>query len=112
MYIEIEKIFDSCIENNLPVSKHYINPTDITIEFDAPQRLVIDNFSNVNDRVTDNMMKVLNVISEDPGYSYTDISDEIGISRKSVATIIKKLKDLGIIKIVGNNKKGYWKIKR
>lgn len=81
-----------------------------------PQRLVIDNFSKVNDRVTDrvndNMMKVLNVISEDPGYSYNDISDEIGISRKSVATIIKKLKDLGIIERIGNNKKGYWKIKK
>ena len=112
----IEKIFDSCIENNLPMPKYYINPTDIMIEFDAPQRLVIDNFSKVNDRVTDrvndNMMKVLNVISEDPGYSYNDISDEIGISRKSVATIIKKLKDLGIIERIGNNKKGYWKIKK
>ena len=116
----IEKIFDSCIENNLPMPKYYINPTDIMIEFDSPQRLVIDNFSKVNDKVTDrvtdrvndNMMKVLNVISEDPGYSYNDISDEIGISRKSVATIIKKLKDLGIIERIGNNKKGYWKIKK
>ena len=112
----IEKIFDSCIENNLPMPKYYINPTDIMIEFDAPQRLVIDNFSKVTDRVTDrvndNTMKVLNVISEDPGYSYNDISDEIGISRKSVATIIKKLKDLGIIERIGNNKKGYWKIKK
>ena len=43
---------------------------------------------------------------------YNDISDEIGISRKSVATIIKKLKDLGIIERIGNNKKGYWKIKK
>ena len=112
----IEKIFDSCIENNLPMPKYYINPTDIMIEFDAPKRLVIDNFSKVTDRVTDrvndNTMKVLNVISEDPGYSYNDISDEIGISRKSVATIIKKLKDLGIIERIGNNKKGYWKIKK
>ena len=66
----------------------------------------------VTDRVNDNMMKVLNVISEDPGHSYNDISDEIGISRKSVATIIKKLKDLGIIERIGNNKKGYWKIKK
>ena len=116
----IEKIFDSCIENDLPMPKYYINPTDIMIEFDAPQRLVIDNFSKVNDRVTDrvtdrvndNMVKVLNIISEDPGYSYNDIADKVAISRKGVATIIKKLKEQGIIERVGNNKKGYWKIKR
>lgn len=34
------------------------------------------------------------------------------MSRKSVSNNIKKLKDLGIIERVGNNKKGYWKIKR
>ena len=33
------------------------------------------------------------------------------MSRKSISNNIKKLKDLGIIERVGNNKKGYWKIK-
>ena len=33
------------------------------------------------------------------------------MSRKSISNNIKKLKDLGIIERVRNNKKGYWKIK-
>ena len=54
--------------------KYYINPTDIMIEFDAPQRLVIDNFSKVtnrvNDRVNDTMNKILESLYDDPGYNY------------------------------------------
>ena len=56
----IEKIFDSCIENDLPMPKYYINPTDIMIEFDAPQRLVIDNFSKVTNK---------DEFTQNPGYT-------------------------------------------
>lgn len=46
--------------------KYYINPTDIMIEFDAPQRLVIDNFSKVTNRVNDTMNKILESLYDDP----------------------------------------------
>ena len=112
----IEKIFDSYIENDLPMPKYYINPTDIMIEFDAPQRLVIDNFSKVtnrvNDRVNDTMNKILESLYDDPGYTITELANIMKMSRKSISNNIKKLKDLGIIERVRNNKKGYWKIKR
>lgn len=108
----IEKIFDSCIENDLPMPKYYINPTDIMIEFDAPQKLVIDNFSKVTNRVNDTMNKILESLYDDPGYTITELANIMKMSRKSISNNIKKLKDLGIIERVGNNKKGYWKIKR
>ena len=108
----IEKIFDSCIENDLPMPKYYINPTDIMIEFDAPQRLVIDNFSKVTNRVNDTMNKILESLYDDPGYTITELANIMKMSRKSISNNIKKVKDVGIIERVGNNKKGYWKIKR
>lgn len=46
--------------------KYYINPTDIMIEFDAPQKLVIDNFSKVTNRVNDTMNKILESLYDDP----------------------------------------------
>lgn len=85
MYIEIERIFDSCIENNLPVPKYAINPGNIMIEFVAPQRLVIDTFSKVNDRIN----RVLKLLYDDPGYTITELANLIGISRKGVSNIMK-----------------------
>lgn len=85
MYIEIERIFDSCIENNLPVPKYAINLSNIMIEFVAPQRLVIDTFSKVNDRIN----RVLKLLYDDPGYTITELANLIGISRKSVSNIMK-----------------------
>lgn len=76
------------------------------IEFIAPQRLVIDTFSKVNE-----INRVLKLLYDDPGYTITELANLIGISRKSVSNIIKKLKEQEIIERVGNNKKGYWKIK-
>ena len=108
----MKKIRNACEADGVPVPEYTINPGDIMIKFTAPEDKIIRVTDRVTDRVNDNMVKVLNIISEDPGYSYNDIADKVAISRKGVATIIKKLKEQGIIERVGNNKKGYWKIKR
>ena len=66
----------------------------------------------MNDRVNDTMNKILESLYDDPGYTITELANIMKMSRKSISNNIKKLKDLGIIERVGNNKKGYWKIKR
>lgn len=58
------------------------------------------------------MKGILEQLYIDPGYSVTELSKLLGISRITVSNSIKKLKNQGIIERVGNNKKGYWKIKR
>ena len=65
----------------------------------------------VTDRVTDAEKKILDELIKDPGYSYVNIANNLGISKKPVAERIKSLKDKGIVVRVGNNKNGYWKIK-
>ena len=58
------------------------------------------------------MNKILESLYDDPGCTITELANIMKMSRKSISNNIKKLKDLGIIERVGNNKKGYWKIKR
>ena len=57
------------------------------------------------------MNKILESLYDDPGYTITELANIMKMSRKSISNNIKKLKDLGIIERVGNNKKGYWKSK-
>lgn len=114
----IEKICDACKEDELPAPEFTINPSDIMVKFTAPSdrivhgpTKVIDGVTDrVTDRVTDAEKRILEALLMDPGYSYADLSEYLSLSRKTVAEHIKKLKEKGMIKRIGNNKKGYWKV--
>lgn len=72
----IEKICSSCKENNLPLPIYHVKPTDIMIQFNAPESLVIDNFIDMdvklNDRLNDTMKSILKQVSIDPAYTTTN----------------------------------------
>ena len=54
--------------------------------------------------------EIINIIIEIPNVTQSDIAKKLKISRQSIATNIKELKDNNVIERVGSNKKGYWKI--
>lgn len=84
-----------------------VNPGDIMVKFTASEDRVVRG----PDKVTDAEMKKLIQLEVDPGYSYVDLAEKVGVSKKTIAEHIKSLKEKGIIKRIGNNKKGYWEIK-
>lgn len=106
----IEKIFDSCRENDLPLPIYHVNSSDIMIEFNAPDRLIIDNFVKVTEKVTEKEKDVLKLLLEDPGYTTFVLAEKLGVSRKTISTRIRSLKQKGIIQRIGSDTKGYWKI--
>ncbi len=114
----IEKICSSCQSDGLPMPEFFINPSDIMVKFTAPKDRIVNGPSGVTDGVTDRVTdgvtdaekKVLNELIKDPGYSYVNIANNLGISKKTVAERMKSLKDKGIVVRIGNNKNGYWKI--
>lgn len=53
---------------------------------------------------------ILNLLHEDPAYSYVTLAQKAGISEKTVFIRIKSLKEKGILERVGSGRKGYWKI--
>ena len=100
-----------------------INPGDIMVKFTAPEDRVVHGPGKVIDRVTDGVTdrvtdkvtdaekRIISHLEVDPGYSYVDLAEKLGVSKKTIAEHIKSLKEKGIIKRIGNNKNGYWKIR-
>lgn len=42
--------------------------------------------------------EILTLLTEDPGYTMSQLAELLGISRKAVAVCLKKLKESGLIK--------------
>lgn len=89
------------------------------IEFTAPEDRVIRSVTRkvtdrVTEKVTDNLdektIQILTLISEDPAYTTTAISEKLSISRKTVSQRLKIMKERGIIERISSDRKGYWKI--
>ena len=115
----IEKICQSCIEDRSPLPEYTINPGDIMIKFTALEdRLIRSTTQKVGEKVGKKVGKklsktetvILNLLHEDPAYSYVTLAQKAGISEKTVFIRIKSLKEKGILERVGSGRKGYWKI--
>ncbi|MEE0998529.1 MAG: Fic family protein, partial [Treponemataceae bacterium] len=64
----------------------------------------------VTPKVTVNQQKILEAIKENPFVTQEELSQIIGISRKSIIQNMKKLQENGLIKRVGADKNGCWEI--
>lgn len=116
----VEKICSACRNDGLPQPQYTINPGDIMIGFNAPENRVVrvneaDKVNEkVNDRVIDqktgNEEKVLELLTEDPGYTITQLATELGVSKKTISVYLKKLKENKKIVRIGSDRKGYWDI--
>lgn len=115
----IEKICQSCIEDSSPLPEYTINSGDIMIKFTALEdRLIRSTTQKVGEKVGKKVGKklsktetvILNLLHEDPAYSYVTLAQKAGISEKTVFIRIKSLKEKGILERVGSGRKGYWKI--
>ena len=54
--------------------------------------------------------KILYLIKENPRITQTMMSKELGFARSTITSNIKTMKEQGIIKRIGSDRKGYWKI--
>ena len=87
-------------------------PEDRVIRSDKVTEKVTDRVTEkVTEKVTDGERMLLRLLAEDPGYTMLQLSEKIGVSRKTIALRLKKLKDSGAIERVGSDYKGYWKVK-
>ena len=91
------------------------------IKFTAPEDIIVRAYTNgvtekvtevteVTEKVTENEQQILSLLLEDPAYTYTNLSERLSISRKTVSIRIKSLKEKGLIKRIGSDTKGYWEI--
>lgn len=107
----IEKMCSACEKDGVPQPEYTIYPGDIMIKFTAPEdRIVGPTARKVTEKVTEKEQELLGLLLEDPGYTMPQLADKLKISRKTVATRLKSLKEKGVVKRIGSDRKGYWKI--
>ena len=64
----------------------------------------------VSVKVTANQQKILEAIKGNSYITQEELSQVVGISRKSIIQNMKKLQENGLIKRVGADKNGHWEI--
>ncbi len=68
----------------------------------------IEEIIETEKKVTVNQQKILNLIKENPFITQEELSEIVGIARKSIISNMKKLQENGLIKRVCADKNGYW----
>lgn len=63
------------------------------------------------DKFTENEKKVYNTILNNNYVTTNDIASITGLANRTIANIIKKLKEQNIIKGIGPDKGGHWEVK-
>lgn len=66
--------------------------------------------TDCTDNCTDNEINLLKLLTEKPNITQIEISKMLNISRRTVGTLLSKLKDNNKIERVGSDRKGYWKV--
>ena len=105
----IEKICNTLRAEDLPLPEYTIHPSDIMIKFSAPKDMVLRS-DKVTDKVTDKELELLQLLSEYPNYTMLQLSEKAGVSRKTIALRLKRLKEQGLVERIGSDRKGYWQI--
>ena len=69
-----------------------------------------NSIQKVTLKVTVNQQKIIDLIKENPHITQEKLAEIIGITRKSIISNMKKLQTNGLIKHIGADKNGYWRI--
>lgn len=64
----------------------------------------------VSVKVTVNQQKILEAINENPFVTQEELSEIVGISRKSIIQNMRKLQENGLLKRIGADKNGHWEV--
>ncbi|MDY4466309.1 MAG: Fic family protein [Candidatus Treponema excrementipullorum] len=66
--------------------------------------------TNAGIKISENMHIILNAIRENPCITQNELAEKIGVSVRSIIRNMKKLQEAGLVRRVGADKNGYWKV--
>ncbi len=102
-----DKFLINFLSNLLLGEKHLLKNREMHVQFNDTVNTIIDTVKSGNDTVNDT---VLNLIKQNNKITAIEISKNLNISLSTAKRRLKKLKDNEIIKRIGSDKTGYWKI--
>ncbi|HEY4533367.1 MAG TPA: ATP-binding protein [Fusobacterium sp.] len=103
----IEKICESCKNYGIKLPEYTVYPEDIMVKFEA-----LNTAKNTANKIDENIQFVLDYLKEYPSAKQKHIMEDLHVSRRTLERITSLLKERAYIERVGNNRSGYWKIKK
>lgn len=101
----VPKIVSVYGKDSIKIEKNRIT---ITIPFN---KIGINNFSIVSNKVTNKTEDLmLDLIRDNPNITISQFAIKTNLSESGVKKNLRNLKDENLIRRVGSNKNGYWKI--
>jgi len=64
----------------------------------------------LGEKLGENQIKILNLMLSENSITISKLSETIGISTTAIENNIAKLKEMGMLRRVGSDKKGYWEV--
>ncbi|MBS3749394.1 MAG: winged helix-turn-helix domain-containing protein [Candidatus Thermoplasmatota archaeon] len=64
----------------------------------------------VNVTVNDTQKKILKEMRKKPGITYDELAEIVNKSRRTIIRQVKDLREKGLVKRIGSDKSGHWKI--
>ena len=106
----IFKISDNFLEISFPFEADYIESLKEDKKSVEKERLVDGLVERLVDGLAESQKEIVNLISKNPQISKKEMSECIGISTTAIDKNISTLKKKKIIKRIGSDKSGYWKL--
>jgi len=111
----IEKICNACTDHGVPLPEYTVHPEDILLLLkgldQAPLSVTSGVTDKVTDEVTDGESAVLELLLKDGRLTMPKLADMLFVSRKTIATRIKRLKEKGLLEREGSDRAGRWIVK-
>lgn len=87
-------------------------PYNDTVNVSVNDRGTVSVKENINAgiKISENMHIILNAIRENPCITQNELAEKIGVSVRSIIRNMKKLQEAGLVRRVGADKNGYWKV--
>jgi ATP-dependent DNA helicase RecG len=113
----IEKIVRNSLESGKPEPSFETIGNGLRVIF-ATEQIYTDTDDSINVginvgiKLTNNQTQIMELITENPTITTTELSKKVGITKRRIESNISKLKELGLIEHSGSRKNGEWVIRQ
>ena len=111
----IRRIYEECKKNKVKVEFKqdelgftviFYRKTDKELE-DVATEIPMEN---INVKLNKTEKLIIEILREESNITQQELSEKIGVSKRSITNAMNTLKDKKIIKRIGTNRNGVWKI--